>query len=250
MIPFFRKIRKKMADDNKPMKYARYAIGEIVLVVIGILIALQINNWNEERLDKIQEKKLIRNINQEFANNLKNLDSTIARIERLTPSLSLLLGSMSNSSSSIFEGEILDTLLMNSSSIPPKWTRSDINVRGIESSDNLGRIKNEKLKQLLYNWFGINENIKAIEQSGKDAFLTYINYIKENGSWREIDKLGDFDNAIPGGSSLMPSNDHLILDFRFENVIDDHLVWLLNRNSVYKATRIHIQKIIDETNKE
>ncbi len=36
-----------MADDNKPLKYARYAIGEIVLVVIGILIALQINNWNE-----------------------------------------------------------------------------------------------------------------------------------------------------------------------------------------------------------
>ena len=49
MIPFFRKIRKKMADDNKLLKYSRYAIGEIVLVVIGILIALSINNWNEER---------------------------------------------------------------------------------------------------------------------------------------------------------------------------------------------------------
>ena len=52
MIPFFRKIRKKMADDNRPIKYARYAIGEIVLVVIGILIALQINTWNEERKSK------------------------------------------------------------------------------------------------------------------------------------------------------------------------------------------------------
>jgi len=49
MIPFFRKIRKKMADDNQFFKYSRYAIGEIVLVVIGILIALQINTWNEER---------------------------------------------------------------------------------------------------------------------------------------------------------------------------------------------------------
>jgi len=48
MIPFFRRIRKKMADDNKPIKYMRYAIGEIVLVVIGILIALQINNWRNE----------------------------------------------------------------------------------------------------------------------------------------------------------------------------------------------------------
>ena len=38
-----------MADDNRPLKYMRYAIGEIVLVVIGILIALQINNWNEDQ---------------------------------------------------------------------------------------------------------------------------------------------------------------------------------------------------------
>jgi hypothetical protein len=52
MIPFFRKIRKTLADDNKPIKYLRYAIGEIVLVVIGILIALQINNANENRKDK------------------------------------------------------------------------------------------------------------------------------------------------------------------------------------------------------
>ncbi|HEY5689700.1 MAG TPA: DUF6090 family protein [Yeosuana sp.] len=49
MIPFFRRIRKTLADDNKPIKYLRYTIGEIVLVVIGILIALSINNWNEQR---------------------------------------------------------------------------------------------------------------------------------------------------------------------------------------------------------
>jgi hypothetical protein len=47
MINFFRKTRKKLSDDNKPLKYARYAIGEILLVVIGILIALSINNWNK-----------------------------------------------------------------------------------------------------------------------------------------------------------------------------------------------------------
>ena len=53
MINFFRKIRKQLADDNKPLKYMRYAVGEIVLVVIGILIALSINNWNER--NTIQE---------------------------------------------------------------------------------------------------------------------------------------------------------------------------------------------------
>ena len=46
MTPFFRKIRKALADDNKPIKYLRYAIGEIILVVIGIHIALGINNWH------------------------------------------------------------------------------------------------------------------------------------------------------------------------------------------------------------
>ncbi len=59
MINFFRKTRKKMADDNKPLKYMRYAIGEILLVVIGILIALSINNWNEIRKEKIQEEHIL-----------------------------------------------------------------------------------------------------------------------------------------------------------------------------------------------
>lgn len=49
MIKFFRHIRKRLLSENKFSKYLLYAIGEIILVVIGILIALQINNWNEER---------------------------------------------------------------------------------------------------------------------------------------------------------------------------------------------------------
>ena len=72
MFPFFRKIRKKMADDNRPLKYARYAIGEIVLVVIGILIALQINTWNEGRKEKnkarVYTDKLINDIVQDTLN--------------------------------------------------------------------------------------------------------------------------------------------------------------------------------------
>ena len=52
MIPFFRRIRQKLANDNQFLKYSRYAVGEIVLVVIGILIALYINNWNEQRKER------------------------------------------------------------------------------------------------------------------------------------------------------------------------------------------------------
>ena len=54
MIPFFRKIRFKLAKDNQFFKYSRYAIGEILLVMVGILLALQVNNWNEDRKDKFK----------------------------------------------------------------------------------------------------------------------------------------------------------------------------------------------------
>lgn len=52
MLPLFRKIRRPFADENQLFKYSRYVIGEIILVVIGILIALQVNNWNEELIER------------------------------------------------------------------------------------------------------------------------------------------------------------------------------------------------------
>lgn len=67
MINFFRRIRKQLADDNKPLKYARYAIGEILLVVIGILIALQINNWNEDRKTHLRDIEFLSNLKVELS---------------------------------------------------------------------------------------------------------------------------------------------------------------------------------------
>jgi hypothetical protein len=62
MIKFFRKIRQNLLMENKTGKYFKYAIGEIILVVIGILIALQINNWNNKRIAIVNENELILNI--------------------------------------------------------------------------------------------------------------------------------------------------------------------------------------------
>jgi hypothetical protein len=70
MINFFRKIRKQLADDNKPLKYMRYAFGEILLVVVGILIALSINNWNDYRKDRIEEKNLYKTLIRSLNNDL------------------------------------------------------------------------------------------------------------------------------------------------------------------------------------
>ena len=66
-----------MADDNKPLKYMRYAIGEIVLVVIGILIALQINNWNEERKLNDVEFAILKDIKSNLLESRKELNSVV-----------------------------------------------------------------------------------------------------------------------------------------------------------------------------
>ena len=82
MINFFRKIRKQLADDNKPMKYTRYAIGEIVLVVVGILIALSINNWNEQRIKSLTETASLLGIRSELNQTLGELISDYSRGNR------------------------------------------------------------------------------------------------------------------------------------------------------------------------
>ena len=73
MINFFRKIRYRLAKDNQFLKYSRYAVGEILLVVVGILIALYINNWNEERKDSKFERKMLLEVKKTMEQDLIEL---------------------------------------------------------------------------------------------------------------------------------------------------------------------------------
>ena len=82
MIKFFRRIRQKLLSEGKTGKYFKYAIGEIVLVVIGILFALQINNWNELRKEKDQEAIILSDIKEDFVATRLNFLETIKNQER------------------------------------------------------------------------------------------------------------------------------------------------------------------------
>lgn len=73
MIKFFRHIRKSLLMENKTSKYFKYAIGEIILVVIGILIALQINNWNEIKKTNKWEKRFLKDLRNELKNDFEQL---------------------------------------------------------------------------------------------------------------------------------------------------------------------------------
>ena len=74
MIKFFRNIRHNLLSEGKAGKYLKYAIGEIVLVVIGILIALQINNWNESNKERKLEVKTLSELQSAFKKDLKDLN--------------------------------------------------------------------------------------------------------------------------------------------------------------------------------
>ena len=83
MIKLFRNIRQNLVTQDKSVNrttnYFKYAIGEIVLVVIGILIALQINNWNEQRKDRIQEKNFLSRLEIEIMIDIENISNSINR---------------------------------------------------------------------------------------------------------------------------------------------------------------------------
>ena len=80
MIKFFRHIRRSLINSNQMEKYFKYAIGEILLVMIGILLALQVSNWNNKRVARQNEIKTLRQLNVDLKSNyveLKDLDSMI-----------------------------------------------------------------------------------------------------------------------------------------------------------------------------
>ena len=83
MIKFFRNIRQTLIMENKTTKYFKYAIGEIVLVVIGILIALQINNWNETRKNRTFEVKMLKEIKKALENDISSFERSKFRLHML-----------------------------------------------------------------------------------------------------------------------------------------------------------------------
>lgn len=83
MIKLFRKIRQDLLTENKFSKYLVYAIGEIILVVVGILIALQINNWNEVKKDRAYEIKMLSEIKKGLMGDQINLQEQIQAYKEL-----------------------------------------------------------------------------------------------------------------------------------------------------------------------
>jgi len=150
MIPFFRKIRKTLADDNKPLKYLRYAVGEIVLVMIGILLALQVNNWNNERLETKKEQLFLKNLQSDFKTNLTELNSVYEGTLDAYKASKDLLESIKGEAPLIYaEVDILLDEIIN------KVSSLDLISGSIDEITNTGSlniIHDPELRKLISNW--------------------------------------------------------------------------------------------------
>ena len=185
MIPFFRKIRKKMADDNKPIKYARYAIGEIILVVIGILIALQINTWNGERLEKKKEIKILNTLLDDLKRAEARSKTLIDREQKHLRLYELVLGEEEQHNmllnhpkkDSIFH-EIIFTLV---SEVPVIYAYSDLKNNG-----ETGLISNKEINSrftfLEFKIIDLNRQLEdrlLVQQLRLDGFaIDDINFVQ------------------------------------------------------------------------
>ena len=160
MIPFFRKIRKQFADDNKPIKYMRYAIGEIVLVVIGILIALSINNWNENQKLRNQEIKYLENLRTDIK---LNIDELNLYLDTRTSSIE-----SANKVIEYYEGKPLTDLNdlnfhATNVYIWQKFTLQDNTYQELVNSGNLTIISNDSIKNGLLNLQALYNKLKNEE---------------------------------------------------------------------------------------
>ena len=186
MIKFFRKIRQNLLMENKTGKYFKYAIGEIVLVVIGILIALSINNWNDNRKDRISERKLLDNIHRDFIQNKVSFDS-IKTINYIG------LNALEN---------MIDLFPLNTDTLKhAAFKKYEAQIRGITynpysssaetavNSNALQLIQDEDLQKYLVSWKDVLLDYKEDEK----AYFQYLNnflwpYFREKFDYTEKDK--------------------------------------------------------------
>lgn len=151
MINFFRKKRKSLADDNKILKYARYAIGEIILVVIGILIALQINTWNINRINSVKEIEYISGLKNDLKKQITALERSKNFSDYIINEAETLLRQY-NSKSSFQE---IDSLNATLSHLMYTNQYQDISTtfNELNSTGQLNLIQNKKLRSQVIEFY-------------------------------------------------------------------------------------------------
>ncbi|MFC4720955.1 DUF6090 family protein [Geojedonia litorea] len=182
MIKFFRKIRYDLMEKNKTGKYLKYAIGEIILVMIGILLALQVNNWNNNRIERKKETNYIKNINKEFKLNRKQLDTVVFYHRKVSNNATKILNlipidikAVNKDSLSFYISETFNHYTFN-----PQQS----SVNSLTNTSSYELISNLELRELLQKW---DEQVKDYQEEEilfkEYSFDNYVPYFNNHISF-------------------------------------------------------------------
>ena len=246
MIKFFRKIRYDLMDKNETGKYFKYAIGEIILVVFGILIALQVNTWNQERILNNEEETILKDITAEFLQNKEALNTAINNnVDCFEASNTIfqLIGK------NLFEikKHNTDSLLYNifetGEFIPSENTISDLIQSG-----RLQVLHNEKLKVYIYDWSKAMESYKtSLDRRSKKIDDALIPYLSKKYSLKDIDNYGIL--SWKNKSSLKHEKLLIFEDIEFENILDDYIYRVKSEKSRLMSLEAIVDNILIATKK-
>ena len=189
MIKFFRHIRKDLMEKNKTGKYLKYAIGEIVLVVIGILIALQINNWNENKKLFNKTQTYLNALNTEIETNISNLNIYIETTHSDIVESATTLANLHSEEAVRFNDSLLRLTLETRpiyKSLMVNSTFDDLINSGVLENLNNTDLKNKILtiNPLIES---INENYTNAKNVWNEFQVPYLmKYSNASGNWDSI----------------------------------------------------------------
>ena len=200
MIKFFRKIRQDLLSKGKTGKYLKYAVGEIILVVIGILIALSINNWNEERKKNIQGKAYVAEIYREVKKDIRNIDDILDKFEANKIKSRRILEILESKSRYIADSSLFTKDILNITGVIDVG-RQNNTWDELSSSGRIAMIDNDSLDNLLKNFYGyydkqviqFSETPAKMREKGRNIMAQCLDISSMDRYWKPE---GDQTNSI------------------------------------------------------
>lgn len=173
MIKFFRNIRMKFLDQNKAGKYLLYAIGEILLVVLGILIALHINSWDQMNKNREREAFILKELHSEFLKNKEQFNRCMEAHKEAYEGCQEIVEQFPIN----IQRVNLDSLKRNLQKIFRAFTFNPSNgtINSLINTSSFELISNQELRQLLISWEDVVDDYKEEENFAKEFVRDVLN---------------------------------------------------------------------------
>jgi hypothetical protein len=228
-----------MIKENKTSKYLLYAIGEIILVVIGILIALSINNWNENQKLKNKSNKYLQRLNDDIDTALKEVNLFVEYMEQKQKNSILVLDALEAHELSASKQEIFSSYLK-------QYYQFQIVIQNLNtfnemmSAGELELIKNQWLRSAFSDLASTREFIMEVNQSNHNAYKINNNLFQKHVRYRV--KNIDTDSAVV---STKYNFDAMANDSIFINQISNQSYNWYEITRMYKGYKLSLNRVKD-----